>query len=554
MLLDKAEKFYDEGMIEEAFICLNRAYDVKKSIGATLLYAKLYYEIGDFDYAVQKCYEIKLDKSEKTPDILYETATLLFKINFFEGRFDLADECFSELKEIEESSGFEYKDDYDFDGIDAFLDYYKNDYNAFRVIDKNEEATKEMLKDAFDRIAIDDYSGAARLLKDSIDTAGSSQHNMLMMCYINLHKYKQAEKLAEKMLQNEDTKFLGMLNMINIGVFKKDSVMRDKYTEMLSDCPVDDEDDIEKAVATMILANDHAMVEKFTCKLLDIRPYDMENLYYLACAYYCQGKKSQAKQTYKKIYDIYGENSRAQFFLRYCEKDMTVYYNSPLPFEYFGILSNMFESVARGAGLGELLENSESRELIYLALMIEELRNEVFIYLSAYLEEPSVCSILKRFFLDINIVDEFKEFAAKNMIINSVAFDFEYISRDRCGRFCFDGKNDITDNASINSAYVHLILRLLFRSPDELKNIDNYKSLFVTLGNAINDIIANDKDAETPAVKNLSLKNEKAAAAAVYFRANYMQKKQAGAVARLFDTSAAMLGKYLQIINTEILK
>ncbi|MDR1906400.1 MAG: hypothetical protein LBQ27_05795 [Clostridiales bacterium] len=545
-LIKKAEELFDQEKIDEAFIFLNRAYEKEKSERALILYAKMYYEIGAFDYAVQKCRELKLMGGGGL-DVRYETAVLLFKIYFFEGNIALADACFEELKSIEERDDFEYKDSYDFDGIDAFLDYYKNEFNAFNVIDKKEEDIKGLLNVAVAYVSAEKYSDAVKLLKEDLErNASAAQHNMLVLCYINLHKYKLAEGISMKMLKNKDMRLYGILNLINLGIFKRDLNMKYRYIAELKKTDITDEDDLDKVVGVMTMANCHEETEFYVRKLLELRPYDLESMFLLACALYNQKKRAEAKAVYKQIYEIYGDAGRAQFFLRYCDSGMEVYYNAPLPLEYFGVLSNLFESVSNAEDIGDLLSSAENRELVYLALRIEELREEVFNCLMGFLKKSAfVTEIFKRFFKDISASEKFKEYAAFCIMRNNTEFDFEYITHDCCAVFHFNGATAF-GKGLFNDIYCRLLARLLSGKPEELKNAKNYADYIALLDDALN---GNDEETKEK-LKVFAYEKCAAGAAAVYFKVNYLQLKYITEAARFFSLSDARVRKAVKVITT----
>ncbi|MDR3294081.1 MAG: hypothetical protein LBT20_08285, partial [Clostridiales bacterium] len=295
-LLDKAEELFVSGDIDGAFAFLNRAFFVKESAEAMLMYAKLYYEIGAFDFAVQYCMRMRLTDGCDL-GMRYEVAALLFKIYFFEGEFEAADVEFEEIKNIEEDADFFNWDFDEFDGIDLFLDEYRNEYPPFHVIDKKEEDTKEKMREAFRYISTERCSEALKILKKDLDTSEFiPQHNMAILCYINLHKYKLAVGIAEKMLQKPEQRLAGALNMINIAIFKRDVALKERFIAELDTMTVDNEDDLEKVIAALIVTGDHASVEKYAAKFLELHPYDFENLYYYACALINQNKKEEAKK------------------------------------------------------------------------------------------------------------------------------------------------------------------------------------------------------------------------------------------------------------------
>lgn len=548
-LLEKAEECFDKELYEEAILFLNRAFSIKETPKARILYAKLYYDIGSFNYALQKCYEIRLSK-DVPANIRYENATLLFKIFFLDDRYDLADMYYTEIKAVEAERDFVFKDIYEAEGLDSFLDYYRDEYNVFSVLDKYEEAEKEILNETYLLMSAGKYSEAVKLLKKDGSAKISAQKvNMLILCYINLHKYKLAESLALDLLRGTDTFFQGVLNMINIAIFKRDAAMREKYIKTLRGTYIGNEDDLEKAKSVMMVAGCHEMVEKYSKELLASRPYDVETMYHWAASLYNQDKREEAKAVYKCLYDMYGPSCRAQFFLKYADKGMKVYYNAPLPFEYFKLLSALFESISNGADINSLFKNPENRELLYLSLMIDELQGRAFIYLMLNMENPEAEALLKRFFMDIIGNDDFKEAAARNIVVNGKPFEFKYITRFSCGEFIFDGKNNIAASESVNSAYAHLLTRLLFQRPQELKSgVEGYVSYFVT----VDDILSAGTDvSDLKAVesKKYLKKNYKALAAAVYYKVNYMQKNSAETLVGLFLVRAAALKKALKHLD-----
>jgi tetratricopeptide (TPR) repeat protein len=539
--MDKAEELFDKGTYEDAFVLLNRAHTLKPCADTLLLYAELYYEIDALDYALQKCFEVKLiSGGDMPPDIAGRVYTIMFKIYFFEGRYDLADRCFQNVKSLEDvDSDFGYDDD-EIESIDAFLQYYGDDNGGFSVYDRAEENAERIIRDAFSRIAADDTAAAVRILKKDLEANGSvRQYNLLMMCYINQHRYKSAEILAEQMLKKEKTRLPGVLNMINIGIFKKDNALADRYTEELKKLKITGEDDLEKVIETLVLTNRHEAVEEYVLKLLEYRPYDMEQLYHYACALFNGGKKIEARRVYKKIHNIYGDTGRAQFFLRRGD-DMNVYYNAPMPFEYFGLLSSEFEKASDASDAKTLLELPESRELLYLALTVDELKKKVLSYLLNFKDDAAAHEILKRFFLDINGDERVKEIAALGIMASETPFEFAVVSREACGSFSFDGRSSPTKSPVLNAAYILLLTRLLFSCDGAVKNAEEYGKYFIAIA---------DRLEKTDAAEREKFGFPNGIAAAVFFKVNSFKKGDGEKIARLFGISSSSVRKFLKLID-----
>jgi tetratricopeptide (TPR) repeat protein len=401
------------------------------------------------------------------------------------------------------------------------------------------------LNEALLCISDDQNEKAVKILKKDLEKNRSPrQYNMLSMCYINSHKYALAKKLAEKMLEYKETRLSGILSLINWGLFKNDAALTEKYFSELKKLKIEDEDDLEKVVGILTATNNHALVEEYVLKLLEFRPYDPEYLYDYACALHNMGRQDEARDVYKRIYSIYGDSSRAQFFLKGGKK-MSVYYNAPLPFEYFNLLSEEFDAAERGEHK-ILLDSPESLELLYLSLMVDGLRKDVLDYLLTFRDEKDVRDILKRFFLDINGSVAFKEYAAFSLIALETPFEFVFIARDGYGVMNYDGNTSITENRHLNGAYVYLLLRLLFHcgwdGPKPVET-EKYKDYFIKLENRIN---MTDENSE---VKSEDFRSERGLAAAAFYRANDFGRGDGERVARLFDVSSATLRKFLKLLD-----
>jgi hypothetical protein len=306
---------------------------------------------------------------------------------------------------------------------------------------------------------------------------------------------------------------------------------------------VDDEDDLEKVISALIVTGDHAAIERYTAKFLAIHPYDFENLYYYACALLNLQRKDEAKSIYLRLYSVYGAQGRAQYFLRKIDGDITVFYNSPLPFDYFKTLSDLFGSVTKHESFTEAFGTDESRELIGLALKLEELRTDILDYLAVNISEPGVYGILKNMFLDIGADTDFKETAVRRLLSEGKEFLFECVTRSSSGRLVFDGTDTETGVALFDRAYLTLLSKLLLRAPNELDGGARYKECFQELASRTAD--------ESLRLVLENYVNEKALAAAVYF---IMSKKPKGAVskvAKLFHTTAASLKRFIKLIGAE---
>ncbi|MDR2091660.1 MAG: hypothetical protein LBP62_08480 [Clostridiales bacterium] len=541
-LIDKAIEFYYDEKPEDAFTFLNMAYAIDKTTDAMLLYAKLYYEIGAYDRAIQKCYEIII-KEKKRNDALYEVYTLLFKIYFFEERFDLADKCFLEVRRLEESPGFIDRESYYYDGIDAFLDAQKIDEQAFSVVDKEEEELRRRLREVFLCFSRDENEKALKILKKDLEKNKSPrQYNLLFFFYMGAHKYTLAGKVAEKMLEYPETKLFGILNLIHFGIVKDDRALIEDCFLKLKTIKINDEDSLERIVETLTATECHEVVEEYVLKLMKYRPYDINCLYIYACALYNGGKREEAREVYKKIHLIYGDYSRAQFFLK-GGKEMAVRYNSPLPFAYFGVFSRALEVMNQGTER-TLLSSPESREMLYIALMSDEVGKDVLDYLLTFLSEKNAEDLLKRFFLDIEGSAEFKEYAAFKIIALGAPFDFAFIARDGCGILNYDGNFKITKNSVLNGAYVYLLLRMLFYfGGNEPVDTEIYKEYFAALEKRL------DAAGENSKVKKSDFKSERGIAAAVFYKANGFKKGDGERVAALFGVSSALTRKFVKMID-----
>jgi tetratricopeptide (TPR) repeat protein len=512
--MEKANEHFYRGEIEDAFLYLNRARKLAPdSADALLLHAKLYYEVDALDCSLQKCQEIRLIAARAGKDFWgedelakkYELYMLLFKLYFFSGQFDIVDKCFDALRDIEENEKFEFKEEYYTDGIDAFLDTYRDEYEPFKLIDKDKEVSNGLVKAALELIAHNEFSEALKYLKKGIDASDNeTQHNLLVMCYVNSNKYALALAHAKKMLDKKEMRLQGILNIINIAMFKGDKKLMQEYVDLLTASDVSKDDDIDRAITAMMAISRHDLVEFYCRKLLEITPYDADAMYDLACALFNGGKVDEAKSVYKQIYEIFGEDSHARFFLKYCEKGMRISYRMPLPGEAFDVLSEMFADIAKGAEPITLLDSPESRELLYMGLEIDELRVEVVKYLLVYLESKEVVAILKRFFKDISIDSEFKRFVASSIMTGEEPFVFECITTDVFSYFEYDGKTVDAKDVLLNKAYAELIAALIVKQPDGLCDIARYKEFFTEISLALKKRAAADKKKERAA----ALKND----------------------------------------------
>jgi tetratricopeptide (TPR) repeat protein len=367
------------------------------------------------------------------------------------------------------------------------------------------------------------------------------------MCYINSHKYTLAGNIAEKMLETPETKLSGILNLINLALLKNNAALTERCFSELQNIKIEDEDDLERVVGTLIATENHELVEKYVLKLLEYRPYDPEYLYDYACALYNTDRRGEAREIYKKIYSIFGDSSRAQFFLNGSNggKEMSVRYNSPLPFEYFNVLSSAFDAAERD-GRRILPDSPESRELLYLALTVDETRKEVLDYLLTFRQETSARDVLKRFFLDISGSVEFKEYAAFSLIALETPFEFVFITRDGYGVLNYDGNAKITANQYLNGAYIYILLRLLFHGgggKPKLVEIEKYKNYFIRIENRL------DMTDENSRVTKKDFRSERGIAAAVFYKANGCKRGDGERVARLFGVSSALSGKFIKLID-----
>jgi tetratricopeptide (TPR) repeat protein len=605
-LMDKAVEFYDDEKTEEAFEFLNRAYAIDKTVEAMLLYAKLYYDIGAFDCAIHKCYEIKITGTAKN-DVLYEVNTLLFKIYFFDEMYDAADECFSEIRRLENEEDFVYKPSYDYDGIDAFLEDFKAD-PAFRIVDKDEENLRENLLKASLCVSLGHNDKAIQILKKDLEkNKAPRQYNLLVTCYVNSRKYALARKLAEKMLEYPETRLSGILNLLHWGLFRDDGALVEKCFSDLKSVKTEDEDDLEMIVSALTATNNHALVEEYVLKVLKYRPYDPEYLYHYACALYNTGRKNEAREIYKKIYTLYGDSGRAQFFLN-GGKEMTVGYNFPLPFEYLNALFSGLDGAESDAG-GVLLDSPESREMLYISLTVDEIKKDVLEYILKFRHEKRALDILKRFFLDVNAGVDFKEYAALNLIVSGTPFEFVLIARDGYGVLNYDGNMKITGERYFDGAYACILLRLLFHYGEcgkEAVETKKYRDYIISLRNRLdgasdgntdvkkednsfgikndgnssdikNDANSSDGNADVKKednsfgikndgnssdikndanssdgnakVKKEDFRSERGIAAAVFYRVNNLGRGGGERVARLFNISSSTLRKFLKLID-----
>ncbi|MDR3294190.1 MAG: hypothetical protein LBT20_08840, partial [Clostridiales bacterium] len=279
--------------------------------------------------------------------------------------------------------------------------------------------------------------------------------------------------------------------------------------------------------------------------------------------------KEEAKKVYLKIRAVYGTQGRAQFFLRKLDGGITVFYNSPLPFEYFKTLSDLFESIETHKKYSEIFVTEESRELIGLALKLEELRTEILEYLIENLDEYGVTDILNKMFLDVGEDADFKRKAVRRLLAEKREFLFECVTRTSAGRFLFDGTGAETGIDFFDRAYLSLITGLLFFAPNELKEgTEKYKREFAYLAECIEDLDQvgtgsekggekitdesggiSDKERARNAMKTAA--NERAFAAAVYFIVGKKPKSAAASVAKMFDASAAGLKRFVKMLNAE---